>query len=158
LTVTADDKEKTYGEENPEFTLSYTGFVNDDTSDDIDELPVVTSEATVNSIVGQYQIEVSGGGDNNYEFNFVNGVLVVKPISGVQTADKYAIKCYPNPTVNYLYIDSEILTDDYIKIYNSAGSLVIKELLIDKTIDVASLKPGLYLLNINCVYVKFVKE
>jgi hypothetical protein len=60
LTVTAQDQTKTYGATNPAFTLSYSGFVNDDTAASLATPPTVATVATVASAVGTYPITVSG--------------------------------------------------------------------------------------------------
>ena len=77
LTVTADDQTKTAGDENPEFTVSYSGFVNDDNVSSLTTQPTAASEATTSSPAGTYLITVSGGSSDNYEFNYVNGTLTV---------------------------------------------------------------------------------
>ena len=77
LTVTADDQTKTAGDENPEFTVSYSGFVNDDNLSSLTTQPMAASEATASSPAGVYPITVSGGQSDNYEFNYVNGTLTV---------------------------------------------------------------------------------
>ncbi|MEH0152561.1 MBG domain-containing protein [Limibacter armeniacum] len=77
LTATAIDQNKTYGSENPFFEVTYTGFVNSDNASDIDEVPVTATVATSTSDAGTYPITVSGGSDNNYSFNYVNGTLTI---------------------------------------------------------------------------------
>ena len=77
LTITADDKTKTAGEANPEFTLSYEGFVNGDDESDLSSQPAVTCEADENSPAGEYAIVLSGGSSDNYELTLVNGTLTV---------------------------------------------------------------------------------
>src|SRR5690606_5271117 len=52
LTVTADNKSRTYGAANPAFTISYSGFVNGDTPAVLDTAPVASSTATTTSPVG----------------------------------------------------------------------------------------------------------
>src|SRR5262249_55443919 len=59
------------------FTITYTGFVNNEDASVIDTLPVAGTEADTNSAVGQYDITLSGGSDNNYSLVFSNGVLSV---------------------------------------------------------------------------------
>ena len=61
LTVTADDATRSYGEENPVFTFSYSGFVLDETEEVLTVKPTVSCEATTTSTTGNYDIVVSGG-------------------------------------------------------------------------------------------------
>ncbi|MFT2009570.1 MBG domain-containing protein [Pontibacter sp. 13R65] len=77
LQVKAEDQQRVYKEVNPVFTLTYTGFVNNDKASDLAKLPQAATTATVNSAVGTYPITVAGGEDANYTFTFVPGVLTV---------------------------------------------------------------------------------
>ena len=77
LTVTADDKTRAYGDPNPPFTLSYSGFVNGDNASVIDIVPVASSTAVPATNAGTVPITVSGGNDNNYSFSYVSGTLTI---------------------------------------------------------------------------------
>lgn len=77
LTVTADNKTITFGSAIPTLTFSYSGFVNSDTSEDIDTAPNISTSANSTSNVGTFPITLSGGNDNNYNFNYINGVLTI---------------------------------------------------------------------------------
>jgi len=79
LTVSANNLFRAYGTTNPQLTVSYTGFVNGDTSDVLNGTPSVTTSAATNSPVGTYTIVVTNGtlSATNYVFNFVNGTLTV---------------------------------------------------------------------------------
>ncbi|MHC1763163.1 MAG: MBG domain-containing protein [Verrucomicrobiia bacterium] len=77
LTVVAEDKTKSYGVALPQFTASYSGFVRGDTPDCLDEPVTFTTSATVNSPVGSYSIDASGGADGNYTLQFVRGKLTI---------------------------------------------------------------------------------
>ena len=78
LTVTADDQTRVYGEENPEFTISYAGFVNNEDESALSTTPVVATKATAASNAGTYALTVSGGEATNYSFNYVNGTLTIE--------------------------------------------------------------------------------
>ncbi|MEP1890146.1 MAG: Ig-like domain-containing protein [Cyclobacteriaceae bacterium] len=78
LTATADDKTTTYGVEIPELTIDYAGFVGADAIADIDELPTAATTATMGSDAGTYEITVSGGNDDNYQFEFIAGQLTIE--------------------------------------------------------------------------------
>lgn len=79
LTVTANDCSRRQGLSNPEFTVSYDGFVNGDDASVLTKQPVVTTQATEDSPVGNYSITVSGAEAANYSFNYVDGTLTVLP-------------------------------------------------------------------------------
>ena len=77
LTITADDCTKEEGEENPQLTVSYEGFVYDDDTSSLTSQPVVTTTATVDSPAGTYPITASGAESANYVFNYVEGTLTI---------------------------------------------------------------------------------
>ncbi|MDR3236024.1 MAG: T9SS type A sorting domain-containing protein [Prevotellaceae bacterium] len=79
LTVAADALTKTYGEPNPEFTLTYTGFVNDDNRYILKTEPKAATAANDTSHVGEYEITVSGGASSYYDFDVHSGTLTVTP-------------------------------------------------------------------------------
>jgi len=77
LVARADNKSRAYGQPNPGFTISYTGFVNGEGANVLDVLPGAGSSATNTSASGDYAIAVTGGADNNYLFNRVDGTLSI---------------------------------------------------------------------------------
>ncbi|MBY0426184.1 MAG: T9SS type A sorting domain-containing protein, partial [Cytophagales bacterium] len=81
LTATADGKTRGYNSSNPTFTISYAGFVNTESASVLDVLPTAATAATPTSNVGTYAIVPSGGSDNNYSFNYVNGTLTITSIN-----------------------------------------------------------------------------
>jgi gliding motility-associated-like protein len=79
LTITAADASKKYGTENPVFSITYSGFVNDDGETQLTKLPTISTTATIASDGGQYPIKVSNAAALNYLITYVNGVLTVSP-------------------------------------------------------------------------------
>ncbi|MDX1950744.1 MAG: MBG domain-containing protein, partial [Verrucomicrobiota bacterium] len=77
LTVTAENKSKVYGEANPTFTATITGFVNGENASVLTSPVVLSSVATAASSVGNYSIVPSGAAAQNYNINFVSGTLAV---------------------------------------------------------------------------------
>ncbi len=77
LTVTADDKTKTYGTANPALTITYGTFQNGDDENDLDTEPTASTLADTNSNVGDWTITPAGGVSDNYTFNYVNGTLTI---------------------------------------------------------------------------------
>jgi gliding motility-associated-like protein len=76
LLITADDKTRPYGENNPPLTFSYSGFVYGENQSVITP-PVINTTATLTSMPGQYPITFSGGAAANYNFVFVNGTFTI---------------------------------------------------------------------------------
>jgi gliding motility-associated-like protein len=87
LTLTADDKQKNYGESNPLLTFSGNSFFNGDDIDDIDDPPVAATEANEQSSPNNYAITLTGGSDNNYDIITADGVLEVSKANLTVTAD-----------------------------------------------------------------------
>jgi gliding motility-associated-like protein len=77
LTITAEDKERFYGDVNPPFTFKYSGFVNNETVTQLTTLPVGNSVGP-DATIGQYPITVSGAVAANYTINSLPGTLTVK--------------------------------------------------------------------------------
>jgi hypothetical protein len=77
LTVTADDATKIYGQENPAFTVSYSGFVNGDTPTSLGGMLSFSTPATAASPVGTYDVTPGGLTSSNYTITFVSGTLRV---------------------------------------------------------------------------------
>ena len=57
--------------------MSYSGFVNGDTSASLTTQPTVTTTATTTSPVGTYPITASGAVDPNYTISYVAGTLTI---------------------------------------------------------------------------------
>jgi gliding motility-associated-like protein len=77
LTITADDKDRFYGDANPVFTFKYSGFVNNEGVAQLTTLPIGNSVGPT-ATIGQYPITISGAVAPNYTFNYVPGTLTVK--------------------------------------------------------------------------------
>lgn len=79
LTATADDKNREACAANPDFTLSYSGFVGSDNESVITEQAMATCAADSDSPAGAYDITVSGGSAPNYAMVYVTGTLTISP-------------------------------------------------------------------------------
>lgn len=78
LSVTANNYTRAYGEENPEFELTYKGFVNNEDENVLKVKPTATTSATSTSDVGEYSIIVENGVAVNYNFLYINGKLTIE--------------------------------------------------------------------------------
>lgn len=104
LSVVADNATKTYGEDNPEFTFTYGGFIGTDNISAIDILPAIGTTATQFSDAGTYAIEFSGGSDNNYDFVTTDGVLTIgKAVLTASADDKTKVYGDPQPVFTVTY-------------------------------------------------------
>ncbi|MFD1258988.1 MBG domain-containing protein [Mucilaginibacter terrae] len=77
LTITANNATRLFNEANPAFTVVYTGFVNGDTENSLSAKPVETTTATEASPVGTYALVPGSAVSANYNFNYVNGILII---------------------------------------------------------------------------------
>jgi gliding motility-associated-like protein len=87
LQVSVRSLSRNYGEENPEFVIEYSGFIDGDTEMNIRTKPTVTCDADIHSKADIYPIIVSGGSDQKYDFNYVRGTLTVNKAILTVTAD-----------------------------------------------------------------------
>ena len=81
LTVKASNVSREYGEENPSFALSYSGFVNGENESVLTTTPTVSTTATKSSDVGDYPISISGGSAKNYTLVYEPGTLTITKAS-----------------------------------------------------------------------------
>jgi hypothetical protein len=95
LTVTADNKKRKVGQPEPKFTVKYNGFVLGEDSSDLLALPVLSTDADINSGAGVYTIFVAGAASNNYNIRYEFGELTVEAkISQQITFNGLAVKKY----------------------------------------------------------------
>ncbi|MDB5911145.1 MAG: hypothetical protein JWP34_5262 [Massilia sp.] len=101
LSVTADNATKIYGDSNPTFTASYSGFVNGDTSSSLGGTLAFSTSATNASPVGNYAVTPSGLTSSNYTITFTDGTLAVTKAHLTVTAND-ATKIYgqANPALS----------------------------------------------------------
>lgn len=104
LTVTADNKSKTYGSGNPALSATITGLVNGDTAASLDIPVSIATTASASSGVGVYPITISGAAAANYNIALINGTLAINPASlTVRADDKSRSQGTANPTFTATY-------------------------------------------------------
>jgi len=79
LVLSATDLQKNYLAPLPELRLNISGFVNNDTLDDLDQYPKLSTECTPNSYPGIYPITISPVIDNDYVVTTNAGTMEVIP-------------------------------------------------------------------------------
>lgn len=77
LTVSAETYTKVYGDENPEITFTYSGFVNGEDESVLTDSVVYSTSAGITSGVGSYAISLSGGAAKNYKLKYVSGLIKI---------------------------------------------------------------------------------
>ena len=91
LTITAEDKSVTYGEEAPTYSATYSGWKAQDNEEVLVGEITFECEYNTNSNVGTYDINISGVEAQNYEITFVSGVLTVNKADATITNTPNAI-------------------------------------------------------------------
>ncbi len=129
LSVVVDDNTRVYGAEDPEFTQTISGFVNSETESVLTTAPVIASEASVESGVGDYAINSSGGLADNYSFDYTPGNLAITKANLNAVAD--------DQTKAYGEANPE-LTTTYSGFVNGDGAANITEPEITTTADETS--------------------
>jgi hypothetical protein len=102
LTVRADNQVRRYGDANPTFTGTITGFVPGEDASVLTGTPTFGSTADLTTGVGGYAITPSGGSAANYTFVRQNGMLTINPAILAVNADNL-VRTYgdANPTLTY---------------------------------------------------------
>jgi hypothetical protein len=77
LTVSVGDYERTYNEDNPEFEVIYSGFVEEEDEKVLTKKPSAITEATKTTDVGIYPITITEGLADNYIFSYSAGTLTI---------------------------------------------------------------------------------
>lgn len=160
LSIIADDKEITVGDDLPALTTTIQGWVNDDDEFSI-TMPSIITEATDSSEPGTYPITLTGGHADNYKLELVDGSLIINEVLGVDYANSLIL--YPNPVHAAIIVDAESYSKLVsLDIFNLQGMLVKKLEPRFGVHDVDALESGTYLLvigaNENVTVKKFKKR
>ncbi len=110
LEISANNKEVTYGDDIPVLDMSYDGFLNSDTDQDI-TVPSIFTVASSLSDAGNYEIALSGGSAINYELILNPGTLTIgKAILEVVANNKEMVYGDDLPELDIAY--AGFLNDD----------------------------------------------
>ncbi|MBK1442691.1 gliding motility-associated C-terminal domain-containing protein, partial [Parapedobacter sp. ISTM3] len=77
LRVSVADATRAYGQPNPAFGLSYSGFVNGEDASALAVQPAATTAAMETSGPGSYAVVLGGGESDNYAFAYSGGTLTI---------------------------------------------------------------------------------
>jgi hypothetical protein len=135
LTATAQNATRQYGAANPGFTITYSGFVNSETSLVFTSTPTTSTTASPTSDVGTYSIIVSGGTAANYDFVYNSGTLTITKATLTATAAN-ASRIYQ--TAN------PVFTITYMGFANGEDFTVLNTLPVASTIAILSSSVGTY--------------
>ncbi len=158
LSVSVADITVNQGDDMPQFNIDYKGFVNNENESSLTTAPTATCTASTDK-AGTFDIVVSGGASDNYNFEYKNGKLTVvaKEDTTAITGTEVKISVYPNPTADVFFVETDSETD-FIYVYNMAGKLVATEANIGKTrIDLSDEPQGTYFVKVGKKTLKVLK-
>lgn len=129
LLATVGNVSRTYGEKNPEFTVTYSGFVNQEDESEILIRPQFNCKAGQWTDVGSYPIVASGAEATNYTFNYQNGVLTIgkatqeilweQDLTDIRTGTQVELMA---TATSGLPIEYELGANDVASIYEANGT------------------------------------
>jgi hypothetical protein len=97
LTVTVNDATKVYGQANPDFSVSFSGFAGGDTPSVLDGTLSFDTAATTASDVGAYDVTAGGLSSSNYSIRQIKGTLTITPADQAITWSNPADIVYGTP-------------------------------------------------------------
>ena len=137
ITVTADNKEKAYGEEDPELTFSVPegALAYDDTSDDLH----ITLSCAAGEDVGVYAITGSASEEcRNYDVTVTQGSFTIKQAPAVLKFEQEVVEklTTDEPFINPI---TEVVPEDAVITYASSDETIAT---VDEQGEVTILKAG----------------
>ena len=96
LNISVGNYNRKEGEANPEFTINYSGWKNNDDASVLTTQPTVTCSADESSAPGNYDIIVSGAVASNYDITYTNGKLNVREADAPEPIDVTDISAMDN--------------------------------------------------------------
>lgn len=116
LTVTADDYSKSFGSLDPTFTYTVEGFKGEDSAELLEGLIEVTKDPAGANEAGTYALvpgwaDPEFGGLDNYEVEFVNGILTIGKATLTVTVNA-AEKTYGDADPDFTYTVSGLANND----------------------------------------------
>jgi len=108
------------------------------------------------SILDEMLASASNLNSESYNFQQIDCIPEDEFLSIISNESHESINLYPNPSVNYINIDSneEIWKLEIIKMNGEK----INNIPFSKNIDISFLSKGIYVLNFNNYFIKFVKK
>ena len=127
LTIGVQDTTKPEGTPNPEFILTYAGFVLGETAAVLSQPATVVTDATQNASPGIYILQPAGATANNYDISYTVGKLtIVLADSSLQTMTVYS----SSPGVINVRIYSPEPDLANIVIYDMQGRLITRKAIL----------------------------
>ena len=123
LTITAEDQSVIYGEEAPNYTVRYTGFVGKDNATVVSGIETDCAY-TAGSGAGEYAITPKGATADNYAITFVEGKLTVGKLTAALAWNDYAERTYDGKASSVTASVTNKLTGDDVTVTVTGGDAV----------------------------------
>ena len=123
LTATAEDQSVTYGEEAPNYTVLYAGFVNNETESVVTGLTFDCAYAA-GSDAGEYAITPKGATADNYAITFVEGELTVGKLTAALAWNGYTERTYDGKASNVTASVTNKIGSDDVTVTVTGGTAV----------------------------------
>jgi hypothetical protein len=140
LMISVGSTSKTYGAALPTFAVSYQGFVNNDSPDNLATKPTISTTATAASPVGSYAVTASGAVDSDYAITYQAGTIGIVAAPLTITANSQNV---PYGTSN------PVLTASFGGFVNGDGAANLSSQPKFSTTATASSLPGSYAVTVS---------
>ena len=136
LTATTLDATREYGDENPDFTFSYSGLKNGEEAPEWAVSPSFATPAVKSSPAGTYDITATGGEARNYMVQFVN--------TGKLTVSKAPLTAKARNCTKKQGQENPIFAIDYSGFKNDETKLALTQEPLATTSATRTSRPGTY--------------
>jgi len=123
LGIAANSATRLYGDANPAFSATYTGFQNGESAATLTGSLAFTTPAIPASNVGNYAINPSGQSSTNYTISYVNGTVRVTPVPLFITADAQS-KIYGTSDPALTFGTTGLVNNPALGVVDSAGTVL----------------------------------
>ncbi|MEG1585667.1 MAG: T9SS type A sorting domain-containing protein [Bacteroidales bacterium] len=130
-------------------TYSYKmkGFVFDDTEDVLIQKPTAKASVPTDKTPGSYEIMIQGGQSDYYDFNYRNGLLVIKVPTNLDANVEKAFSLYPIPFKNEIHIEAESAVKRVV-ITTMTGSEIYRIDNPGTTLNLSKLPSAVYIMSV----------
>jgi len=123
LDITANSATRVYGDANPTFAATYTGFQTGESAATLSGTLAFASPSVPSSNVGNYAIIPSGQSSTNYTISYINGTLSVAPVSLMVTADAKS-KVYGTSDAVLTFGVTGLVNNPALGVVDTAGTVL----------------------------------
>ena len=103
-----------------------------------------------------YDLTLVEGADPN-GYSFIAADWMKEEVS-IKENNISKVSVFPNPVQNVLNIQGMDISNTEVNIYDVAGQLIQNSVILNSSVDVSELNTGIYFLEIDNIFMKFVKK